>query len=90
MEDKIYKIVNEIPRGKVLSYKRIVELVGNKDYRAVGRILNKSEGLNCHWIIKENGEVGGFNRNIKNKIKLLRKDGVKVVNGKVSRDCFWK
>ena len=90
MEDKVYKIVKKIPRGKVLSYKRIGMLIGSKGYRAIGRILNKSNGLNCHRVVKENGCVGGFNRGVENKIKLLRKDGVKIVDGKVSKDCFWK
>ena len=90
MREKVYEVVNEIPKGKVLSYKRVGELIGNKGYRAIGKILKKSNGLNCHRVIKENCEVGGFNRGIENKIKLLRKEGVKVVDGKVSKDCFWK
>ena len=90
MKEKVYKIVSEIPRGKVLSYKRIGELIGSKCYRAIGKMLNKSKGLNCHRIVRENGEVGGFNRGVKNKIELLREEGVKIVDGKVSKDCFWK
>ena len=90
MKEKVYKIVSEIPRGKVLSYKRIGELIGSRGYRAIGKILNKSNGLNCHRVVKENGEVGGFNRGVNEKIKLLKKEGVKVVDGKVSKDCFWK
>ena len=37
----------------------------------------------CHRVVKSNGELGGFASGIKNKIKILKKEGVLVKRGKV-------
>ena len=74
---KVLKIVSKIPRGKTLNYKRVAELAGSpKAYRAVGNILNKNYNptIPCHRVIRSNGKIGGYNRGVKNKIKLLKKE----------------
>jgi methylated-DNA-protein-cysteine methyltransferase related protein len=39
---KIYKIVKQIPEGKVYTYKQVAKMAGRpKAFRAVGNILNK-------------------------------------------------
>ncbi len=37
----------------------------------------------CHRVIKSNGEIGGFASGTKNKIKLLKKEMVKIEKGKI-------
>ncbi len=76
-KEKVLKIVSEIPRGKVLSYKEVAKKAESpKAYRAVGNILSKNydSKIPCHRIIKSNDESGGYNRGVKNKIKLLKKE----------------
>nr|MBI4156937.1 MGMT family protein [Candidatus Woesearchaeota archaeon] len=37
----------------------------------------------CHSIINSNVKIGGFATGIKNKIKLLESEGVKVKNNRI-------
>ncbi len=80
-QKKVYQIVSKIPRGQVFSYGQIAEKLGNKNLaRAVGNALNKNYDRNipCHRVIKSNGQLGGFNRGIKKKALLLKKEGVRI------------
>ena len=82
----VYDVVKKIPRGKILSYKLVAKLAGKpKAWRAVGNILNKNRDkkIPCHRVIKSNGKIGGYNRGIKKKIVLLKREGVKIKNKKV-------
>lgn len=77
--EKVYKIVSKIPKGKTLTYKQVAEKAGNQlAYRAVGNILNKNYNLNipCHRVIKSNGKLGGYNRGIKLKKQILKKERI--------------
>lgn len=74
---KVYKVVSQIPEGKVLTYKQVAQLAGSpKAYRAVGNILNKNYDKNvpCHRVIRANGEVGGYNGGTEKKVKLLKQE----------------
>ena len=92
-QKKIYQICKKIPRGRITTYKIVAEKMKTKAYRAIGTALNKNpygilkcEGKNmvpCHRIINSNGFVGGFANGIKNKIKLLKKEGIKISNNKI-------
>lgn len=79
-KDKVLKIVSKIPRGKVLTYKEVARLAGSpRAYRAVGSILNKNFNplIPCHRVIRSDGRIGGYNRGVKTKIKLLNAEGFK-------------
>lgn len=76
--DKVYQVVMEIPRGKVLTYRQVARLAGRpKAYRAVGNILNKNfdKKIPCHRVIRSDGSIGDYNRGEKNKIRLLKAEG---------------
>ena len=99
-KEKVYEIVRKIPKGKVLSYKKVAELAGSpRAWRAVGNVLNQNRNLYppkfskktlagkkipCHRVIKSSGEIGGFRGGIKRKIILLKKEGVKIKNGRLA------
>ncbi len=87
-QKRIYQIVRKIPKGKVLTYKKVAELTGRpKAWRAVGNILNKNPNLKlipCHRVIKSNGRIGGYNKGTKKKIALLKKEGIIIKNGKIA------
>jgi methylated-DNA-[protein]-cysteine S-methyltransferase len=80
-EEKVYFLTKKIPQGKVATYKKIAERVGNpKSYRAVGNALNKNLHLvkvPCHRVVKSTGFIGGYALGVEKKRKLLEKEGVK-------------
>lgn len=83
---EVLKIVKKIPKGKVLTYKMVALLAGQpRAWRAVGNILNKNKDpkIPCHRVIRANGKVGGYRKGIKNKITLLKKEGLKIKREKI-------
>jgi len=83
--EKCYNVVKRVPKGKVISYKQIAEELGCKAYRAVGNAMNKNcnKDVPCHRVVKSDGGVGGFARGQREKIRLLKKEGVKIENNKI-------
>jgi methylated-DNA-[protein]-cysteine S-methyltransferase len=79
-KNRVLKIVSEIPKGKILSYKQIAELAGSpRAYRAVGNIMasNNNPNVPCHRVIKSDGSIGGYSGKdgVPGKIKILEKEG---------------
>jgi O-6-methylguanine DNA methyltransferase len=73
-KEKVFAVVRKIKRGQTLSYKEVAKLAGNeKATRAVGSILhtNYDPKIPCHRVVKSNGELGGYNRGVKNKRRIL-------------------
>lgn len=77
-----------------MTYGEVARRLGNKNAaRAVGNALNKNRdakprgrrfyGVPCHRVVGGDGRVGGFNRGNAQKIKLLKSEGIKIINGKV-------
>ena len=86
---RIYEAVRKIPKGHVATYGRIAELAGDKRMaRAVGNALHKNpdpEHIPCFRVVNAKGELSGefaFG-GAGAQAKLLREDGVEVVDGKV-------
>lgn len=80
-QEKVYAIVKKIPRGQVLTYQKIAVRLGNsKLTRAVGNTLSKNFNpkVPCHRVIRTDGQIGGYNRGSLNKIRLLKKEGIKI------------
>ena len=76
-EQNVLYIVAKIPSGKTLSYFEVAKKVGSpKAYRAVGNILNKNcnPKIPCHRVIRSDGRPGGYNRGVKKKIEILKKE----------------
>ena len=83
---KIWNICRKIPKGRVATYKAIAIKLKTKAYHAVGNALNKnpySPKVPCHRVVRSNGEVGGFAKGVKEKIKMLEKEGIAIKNGKI-------
>ena len=73
--EKIYKVVKEIPRGGVLTYKQVARAAGYpRAFRAVGNTLNKNINtkIPCHRVIRSDGQSGGYNRGAKEKVRRLK------------------
>lgn len=75
--EKVFDVVREIPKGEVLTYKEVAKKAGNiLAVRAVGSILhtNFDPKIPCHRVIKSDGTLGGYNRGVSKKKKILLKE----------------
>ncbi len=88
---KCYELLKKVPLGKVTTYRAIAEKLNTNAYRAVGRAMNKNPSpvkVPCHRVINSDGKLGGYSRGIKKKIRLLKKEGIKIVDGKIDLEKF--
>ncbi len=87
LEQKVYKKLLEVPKGKVTTYGELAKAVGLKNgQRVIGRIMNKNPYpvvVPCHRVILSDGKVGGYAWGEKVKTKMLSQEGVKISNGKI-------
>ena len=84
--DECYTLLKKVPLGKVTTYKDIAHALNSKAYRAVGTAMNKNPyapKIPCHRVVNSNGKVGKFAHGTVEKIKMLRKEGIFVVDGKI-------
>lgn len=91
---KALLLLKKIPKGKVVSYKELA-IKCKTSPRAIGRIMKYNPNLEecpCYKVIGSNGKLVGYSGKggLKTKIKLLEKDGIKIVNGKVDRKHFYR
>ena len=87
LEQKIYKKLLEVPKGKITTYGDLAKAVGLKNgQRAVGKIMNKNPYpviIPCHRVVMSTGKIGGYAYGEHVKIKMLSKEGVEIKNGKI-------
>jgi methylated-DNA-[protein]-cysteine S-methyltransferase len=84
--EKIYLKLKEVPSGSITTYKDLSHAINSKAYRAVGTAMNKNPyapEVPCHRVVNSNGSVGGFLHGTVAKIKILKKEDVKVKKGKI-------
>ena len=89
--EHVWKLMKRIPRGRVTTYKELAKALNSKAYRAVGNACRSNPyapRVPCHRVVKSSGSVGGFGgkmsgANVRRKIALLKKEGVRVQNGKI-------
>lgn len=79
--DKVLSVVQNIPKGSVLTYKEVAKKAGSPNAsRAVGSILkqNYDPKIPCHRVIRSDGKTGEYNRGREEKIKKLISEGVVI------------
>lgn len=86
--EHVYDVLRRIPKGSVVTYQDVAVALG-KPYaaRAVGNALNANPHLvevPCHRVVRSTGDVGGYARGSEQKIALLTKEGVRIVDGVVN------
>ncbi len=89
--EKVYLLCQQIPKGKVTTYKAIAEALGSKGYRAVGQALRcnpSAPTVPCHRVVSSNGSIGGYQGEIQGwkiqkKIRLLEKETVTIYHNKI-------
>jgi O-6-methylguanine DNA methyltransferase len=71
----------------VISYKDIAEIIGcPRACRAVGNALHKNPWapqVPCHRVVKSDGSIGGYAGGVKQKIALLKKEGIRIIKNKI-------
>lgn len=76
---KVWKVVAQIPKGEVRSYSWVAKKVGSpKAARAVGQALKNNPFplvIPCHRVIRKNGSLGGYSKELKKKRLFLKKEG---------------
>ena len=90
-DKKCYELLAKVPKGKVVTYKDIAKSLDSKAYRAVGNAMNRNKNapsVPCHRVINSSGSVGGYAFGVDNKIKILKEEGVEIVNGKVDLEKY--
>jgi O-6-methylguanine DNA methyltransferase len=78
---RVLSIVLKIPKGQVMTYGEVAEKAGNpKSARAVGAIMkqNYNPDVPCHRVVGSGGNLGGYNRGVENKVKILEKEGALI------------
>lgn len=88
-----YKLVSNIPKGRVTTYSIIAKQIGMKNPRQVGNILHNNpdpKNIPCHRVVNIRGGVsdnfafgGAFGQTDK-----LENEGIKVKEGKVNLNKF--
>jgi methylated-DNA-[protein]-cysteine S-methyltransferase len=89
--ERCYKLLRKVPRGKITTYREIARALKSKAYRAVGNAMNKNPyapKVPCHRVVRSDGNIGGFARGTKEKISMLRKEGIEIKNGKIDLKKF--
>jgi methylated-DNA-[protein]-cysteine S-methyltransferase len=73
-----------------VTYKQIAHALGTKAYRAVGMAMkkNNSSEVPCHRVINSDGKIGGFNKGINKKIKMLKEEGIAIKNNKIDLNKY--
>lgn len=96
--DWVYDVVRCIPKGRVSTYGAIADYLSLGSARMVGWALNQLKGhvtdVPAHRVVNVKGELSGrlmFGEAGERMGKLLRKEGVRIVNYKVTplENYFW-
>jgi methylated-DNA-[protein]-cysteine S-methyltransferase len=88
---KVYKLLRQVPKGKVTTYRELAHAMDTRAYRAIGQIMRtnpNAPNTPCHRVVSANGTLGGFmgaksGPKVLKKIHLLKKEGVLVHGNRV-------
>ena len=97
-EQRVYKAVQEVPTGKVVTYSILADLLDCGSAQAIGQALKRNPSaptVPCHRVIRADLNLGGYfgaaeGKRLERKRSLLRAEGVEfdqqdqlIDNGKI-------
>jgi O-6-methylguanine DNA methyltransferase len=88
-QQKVYRTIQRIPKGRVTTYRTVAEAVGTKAYRAVGQALHANPVpllVPCHRVIGSDRKLTGFGGGVDLKRKILEAEGVEFEGEKVKKE----
>ncbi len=84
-QKQVYDLISRIPRGRISTYRAVARALDKpRASRAVGNALHNNPfapQVPCHRIIKSDGRVGGYGGGPEKKQAMLKKEGVKIIDG---------
>jgi methylated-DNA-[protein]-cysteine S-methyltransferase len=91
-DEKVWKLMEKIPKGRVTTYGLVAKKLNTKAYRAVGNACRRNPyapRVPCHRVVRSDGTVGGFGgktsgKNVKKKIQMLRKEHIEIIDGRIA------
>ncbi len=91
--EKVYELLKKVPKDKVTTYRELARAAGTHP-RAVAVFMKTNRdpvGIPCFRVIMSSGRVGGYGSlGTEKKIELLKKNGIKVRNGKVEPEYVYR
>ncbi len=90
--EKLWNLLEEIPKGNVCTYKAVAQKLKLKNPRNVGWMLKQNEHaprIPCHRVIQSSGFIGGYSGassgpKVSKKLKLLKEEGIRFTQkGKI-------
>ena len=97
-QKRVYAALEQVPRGRIITYKQLAECLGCRSCRAVGQALKQNPyapKTPCHRVIASDLTPGGFmgrrgGKTLRRKLDLLAKEGVRFNAGKLAdpRQCI--
>lgn len=83
-----YKELGNALGGKGQIYRAVGAALNKNPYGAWGRVggvqrRSLCSMVPCHRVVNSNGTLGGFAHGSTAKIKLLNKEGIKIIDGKI-------
>ncbi|MCH8519047.1 MGMT family protein [Candidatus Gracilibacteria bacterium] len=89
ISQKILEALQEIPKGKVMTYKTLADKFGVHPRKvAMTMKYNKYPDIYpCYKVISHSGSISGYSgeNGVDGKICRLRADGIEVQDGKIER-----
>ena len=84
-QERVYAALEQVPRGRVITYKQLAEYLGCRSCRAVGQALKRNPyapQVPCHRVIASDLTPGGFmgrrgETAKRRKLDLLAKEGIR-------------
>ena len=87
LDKLVYTKLSQVPPGKVTTYSELAKAVGLKNgQRVIGQIMKKNPFpviIPCHRVVKSDRQVGGYAYGGKVKANMLKKEGIKINDGKI-------
>ncbi len=90
-KEHLLNFLTKIPNWKVTSYSSVGNLFW-LHHRKVAKILSENTEITkypCYKVVNKNGEIGWYNNWKQNKYKLLKKEGIHIINWKIHSSYFW-
>lgn len=92
---KALLLLRKIPKGKVTTYGALARATRSSP-RAIGQVMRRnrrSDLYPCYKVVASDGSLGGYGgclkgNKVQKKIKLLRRDGIEVKNGRIDLKRF--
>ncbi len=97
--NRVYALLREVPRGRVVTYGALAEAANIGSARAVGQILRRNPNaptVPCHRVIRSDLRIGGYQGaaqgvHVARKLRLLKEEGVRFQNGKLLKhELLWQ